>query len=118
MGNGVVSILLHNLPYNGTWLHWISVAIFASNVLLFVFFLCISILRYTIYPEIWTVMIRHPTQSLFVGTFPIALSTIINMVVFVCVPAWGYRFVQLVSSNDSDRVRRIADMSRLGRCGG
>ena len=97
MGTGIVSILLHNLPYNGAWLYWISVAIFALNVLLFVTFLLISILRYTIYPEIWFVMLRHPAQSLFLGTFPMGLATIVNMIVFVCVPAWGSGAVTLVS---------------------
>lgn len=89
MGTVIVSILLHNLPYNGAWLYWISVVIFALNVALFIFFLFVSLLRYMLYPEIWVVMIRHPTQSLFLGTFPMGLATIINMVVFVCVPAWG-----------------------------
>ncbi|MCJ1269684.1 Plasma membrane sulfite pump involved in sulfite metabolism [Lobaria immixta] len=89
MGTGIVSILLHNLPYNGVWLYWISIVIFAFNVFLFCLFLLISVLRYSIYPEIWVAMIRHPTQSLFLGTFPMGLATIINMLVFVCVPAWG-----------------------------
>jgi len=97
MGTGIVSILLHNLPYNGPWLYWISVIIFCLNVVLFITFLCISILRYTLYPQIWKAMIRHPAQSLFVGTFPMGLATIVNMVAFVCVPAWGRRAVQLVS---------------------
>jgi tellurite resistance protein TehA-like permease len=96
MGTGIVSILLHNLPYNGIWLYWISIVIFCLNILLFVLFTLISIVRYTLYPEIWRVMIRHPAQSLFLGTFPMGLATIINMIIFVCVPAWGYRFVQLV----------------------
>ena len=95
MGTGVVSILLHNLPYNGAWLYWISVVFFALNVLLFVVFLFISIIRYTLYPRIWTAMVRHPTQSLFLGTFPMGFATIVNMVVFVCVPAWGEPFVKL-----------------------
>ncbi|KAL2676711.1 hypothetical protein Neosp_010475 [[Neocosmospora] mangrovei] len=64
MGTGITSILLHNLPYNGRWLYWISVVIFSLNILLFVSFLC---------------------------TFPMGLSTIINMITFVCVPAWGAR---------------------------
>lgn len=98
MGTGIVSILLHNLPYNGTWLYWISVIMFALNVLLFSLFLLISILHYTIYPEIWSAMIRHPAQSLFIGTFPMGLATIINMVVFVCVPAWGPWVIYLVSA--------------------
>lgn len=96
MGTGIVSILLHNLPYNGVWLYWISVAIFALNVLLFTAFLLLSILRYAFYPEIWFAMIRHPVQSLFLGTVPMGLATIVNMIVFVCVPAWGPWAIQLV----------------------
>jgi tellurite resistance protein TehA-like permease len=96
MGTGIVSILLHNLPYNGKWIYWISVIMFALNAVLFCIFFALSFLRYTLYPQIWGAMIRHPAQSLFLGTFPMGLATIINMIVFVCVPAWGYRAVQLV----------------------
>ncbi|RFU35370.1 hypothetical protein B7463_g950, partial [Scytalidium lignicola] len=95
MGTGIVSILLHNLPYNGDWLYWLSVAVFCLNVALFVLFLVISVLRYTLYPQIWFLMIRHPVQSLFLGTFPMGLATIINMIVYVCVPAWGNGAVRL-----------------------
>lgn len=97
MGTGIVSILLHNLPYNGAWLYWISVVLFALNVLLFLSFLFISGLRYTLYPEIWFAMIKHPAQSLFVGTFPMGLATIVNMMAFVCVPAWGPGTVTFIS---------------------
>lgn len=89
MGTGIVSILLNTLPYNGQWLYWISVAIFAFNVLLFIVFLAITILRYLLYPRIFPVMATHPTQSLFLGTFPMALATIVIMFCNVCVPAWG-----------------------------
>lgn len=99
MGTGIVSILLHNLPYNGAWIYWISVAIFCLNVVLFVLFLAISILRYALWPEIWGKMIRHPAQSLFMGTFPMGLATIVNMVVFVCVPAWGEWATTLVGED-------------------
>jgi tellurite resistance protein TehA-like permease len=97
MGTGIVSILLHNLPYNREWLYWISVATFALNVILFCIFFTLSFLRYTLYPQIWSAMIRHPAQSLFLGTFPMGLATIINMIVLVCVPVMGPRAVQLVS---------------------
>lgn len=89
MGTGITSILLHNLPYNGRWLYWISVAIYCLNILLFMIFLAISVLRYFMYKGLFMSMIGHPVQSLFVGTFPMGLATIINMIVFVCVPAWG-----------------------------
>jgi len=89
MGTGIVSILLHDLPYNGDWLYWLSVIVFALNVGLFVTFTAISMLRYTLYPSIWSAMLNHPVQSLFLGTFPMGLATIINMMCKVCVPAWG-----------------------------
>ncbi|PYI20097.1 malate permease [Aspergillus violaceofuscus CBS 115571] len=89
MGTGIVSILLNTLPYNGQWLYWISVVIFALNVLLFATGCIITLLRYTLYPEIFFAMIRHPVQSMFIGTFPMGFATIINMFCFVCVPAWG-----------------------------
>lgn len=95
MGTGMASILLFNLPYNARWLYWISVVIFCLNVFLFLIFFGISVLRYTLFRGVWSCMIRHPIQSLFLGTFPMALSTIINMVTFVCVPAWGSRFATL-----------------------
>ncbi|KAL2812149.1 voltage-dependent anion channel [Aspergillus granulosus] len=89
MGTGIVSTLLYTLPYNWTWLYWISVVIFALNVLLFIIVCVISILRYTLYPEIFRAMITHPTQSMFIGTLPMGFATIVNMLCFVCVPAWG-----------------------------
>ena len=105
MGTGVVSILLHNLPYNGRWLYWISVLIFALNVFLFCVFTVVSFLRYTLFKGLWACLIRHPVQSLFLGgivrqylecvtdilkgTFPMGLTTIVNMMIYVCVPVWG-----------------------------
>ncbi|CAK7218499.1 Plasma membrane sulfite pump involved in sulfite metabolism [Sporothrix curviconia] len=92
MGTGVVSILLHNLPYNslGTW--YISVVVFCLNIFLFLSFTAISMTRYILYPEIWGVMIKHPSQSLFLGCIPMALGTIVKMMIFVCSP-WGNAFI-------------------------
>ncbi|KXT10841.1 hypothetical protein AC579_1931 [Pseudocercospora musae] len=91
MDTGITSMLLHNLSYNAQWLQYISYIIFALNVILFVVFLSISILRYVLYSKIWSAMIRHPAQSqgLFLGTLPMGLGTIINMVMFACVPKTG-----------------------------
>ena len=113
MGTGIVSILIHNLPYNGVWLYWISVVIFALNVVIFTTFLILSLLRYTIYPEIWLAMIRHPAQSLFLGTIPMGFATIVNMIVFVCVPAWGAWAVQLVRTRtEKQYTSSEADFSK------
>lgn len=69
MGTGIVSILLHNLPYNARWIYWISIVFFAANIFLFVLFSFISILRYVMFPGLWTAMLRHPVQSLFLGMY-------------------------------------------------
>lgn len=78
MGTGIVSILLHNLPWNGYWLHVISYIFFALNILLFTIFFIISVLRYTLYPEIWVAMISHPAQSLFLGCFPMGFASMFS----------------------------------------
>ncbi|QLI65943.1 Sulfite efflux pump SSU1 [Metarhizium brunneum] len=94
MGTGIVSILLHNLPYNGQWLQFISYIFFGLNILLFVAFSCISLVRYIAYPGIWRAMISHPGQSLFLGCFPMGFATIINMMIFSCAQ-WGDWLVYL-----------------------
>ncbi|KAK3659347.1 Plasma membrane sulfite pump involved in sulfite metabolism [Elasticomyces elasticus] len=88
MGTGIVSTLLHNFPYHAHWLVYLSYIMFVLNVGLFLIFSTLTLVRYTLYPYLWKPMIRHPQQSLFLSTFPLALATIINMVVFACVPAW------------------------------
>jgi tellurite resistance protein TehA-like permease len=75
MGTGIVSILIHNLPYNAEWLRYISYIFFALNTVLFVTFFGISLARYVLYPEIWGAMIAHPGQSLFLGCFPMAFAS-------------------------------------------
>ena len=89
MSTGAVSILLHQLPYNGHWLQIISVVFFVFNLCIFVLFSVISCLRYSLYHQIFPAVLRHPHQSLFLGAFPVGLATIINMIVLVCVPVWG-----------------------------
>ncbi|KAF2724010.1 hypothetical protein K431DRAFT_218655 [Polychaeton citri CBS 116435] len=89
MGTGIVSTLFIVIPWHATWLWYFGVIFFILNVILFVSALAISILRYSLYPEIWTVMIEDPTNSLFLGTMPMGFATIVEMWVFVCVPAWG-----------------------------
>jgi len=89
MSTGVVSILLHQLPYHAHWLNIISTIFFVLNVVLFLLFTFISLLRYTLYPQLFPAVLRHPHQSLFLATFPIGLATIINMIILVCVPSWG-----------------------------
>ncbi|KAH7330538.1 C4-dicarboxylate transporter/malic acid transport protein-like protein [Rhexocercosporidium sp. MPI-PUGE-AT-0058] len=95
MSTGILSIILHQLPYNGDWLQIISVIFFVLNLVLFLLFTAISLLRYTLYPRIFPIVLRHPHQSLFLATFPVGFATLINMTVLVCVPVWGHGMATL-----------------------
>lgn len=89
MGTGIVSILFISIPFQHPATYWLSVIFFCLNLIIFSLAAIISILRYTLYPEIWTVMIRDPTNSLFLGTIPMGFATLIESFIFTCAPHWG-----------------------------
>ncbi|KAF2802214.1 sulfite transporter Ssu2 [Mytilinidion resinicola] len=89
MGTGIVSLLFITIPFQSDWLYWMSVVFFALNTLLFALAFVISILRYTLYPAIWTVMINDSTNSLFLGTIPMGFATLVESWIFLCIPYWG-----------------------------
>lgn len=89
MGTGVCGVLLHSLPWQARWLDYLSIIFFVLNAALFGIFTIMSVLRYTIWPEIWAVMIQDPVHSLFLGTVPMGFATLIQLWVAVCVPSWG-----------------------------
>lgn len=93
MGTGIVAVLLHTLSnlyqsYHDL-LRTLSIVFFVLNVVIFSAIFVISVLRYTLFPATWTLMLRHPVQSLFLGTMPMGFATIVNMFVAICVPVWG-----------------------------
>lgn len=89
MGTGIVSILLYTLPYQFHGLHTIGNIVFVLNVILFVLFLALSVARYAIWPSVWYLMLFHPAQSLFLATFSMGFTTIVNMCALSLVPSWG-----------------------------
>ncbi|CAG8267591.1 unnamed protein product [Penicillium salamii] len=89
MGTGIVSVLMTSVPFHTPVLYYLSTVFFVLNVILFTLAMMTSILRYTLYPEIWTVMIQDPVNSLFLATIPMGFATLIEMWVFICVPLWG-----------------------------
>ncbi|KAK9854752.1 hypothetical protein MYU51_004043 [Penicillium brevicompactum] len=89
MGTGIVSVLLTSIPFHTPALYYLSITFFILNTILFALAMTTSILRYTLYPEIWSVMIKDPVNSLFLATIPMGFATLIEMWVLVCVPLWG-----------------------------
>src|SRR5277367_518279 len=67
MGTGIVSLLFITIPYHSRWLYWLSVIFFVLNTILFSLAFIVSFLRYTLYPEIWGVMIKDRSEERRVG---------------------------------------------------
>lgn len=89
MGTGVVAVIFISIPWQAAWLWYLSVVFFILNAALFSLAFGASVLRYSIWPEIWTVMIEDSTNSLFLGTIPMGFATLIDMWTLACVPSWG-----------------------------
>lgn len=89
MGTGIISVLMTSVPFDTPVLYYLSIVFFVLNAVLFTLASITTILRYTLYPEIWSVMIQDPTNSLFLATIPMGFATLIEMWIFICVPLWG-----------------------------
>ena len=92
IGTGAVSTLFAVFPYgeHSGACKAISIVVFILNFLLFILFLAMSITRYTRHPDIWRLMIRHPVQSLYLGTFPMGVITLITVGTTVLYGHYGF----------------------------
>lgn len=41
------------------------------------------------YPDVWAIMIQHPVQSLYLGCWPMGLTTILNIAVGLIYKEYG-----------------------------
>ena len=106
MGTGISAILLHQMPYTNVVFETMGTVLYVLNVLLFVTFILMTAARYLIWPGILPVMLKHEGQSLFLGTLPMGFATLVNLTVFIAVPAFGQRYAR-------QRRLRSADASQL-----
>ncbi|KAH0827620.1 voltage-dependent anion channel [Lanmaoa asiatica] len=81
MGTGATSALIHNFPYGhgSPLIRIFTLIIFFLNLVLFTFISVATAARYALFPDIWSKMLRHPAQSLFVGAVPMGFATLINI---------------------------------------
>ena len=97
MGTGIIPILIQKLPYQVPGFPQISLIFFILEIIIFVTLCVLSIVRYTVWPEIITLTMRHPVESLYLydpsplvsyfrGTMPTGLATIVTVLIHVAVP--------------------------------
>ncbi|SPC68134.1 related to SSU1 - plasma membrane sulfite pump [Ustilago sp. UG-2017b] len=80
MGTGVQATLLNLLPWASihSGLRWPALCFLLGDIIIFILFLCAFFARYLMYPEVLPLTIKHPQKSMFLGTLPMALITIIS----------------------------------------
>ncbi|GAA5991338.1 hypothetical protein JCM10908_003264 [Rhodotorula pacifica] len=80
MGTGIVNTLLFDLPWKSTHptFRAIGCVFLVGDMILFAAFTFLTLLRYYLSPRIFVAMLHHETHSLFLGTIPMGLITIVS----------------------------------------
>jgi C4-dicarboxylate transporter/malic acid transport protein len=89
MGTGVLALALAQLPGESAGLHAIAEALWLFNIVLFVLFTALYAARWTLFFDEARRIFGHSTVSMFFGTIPMGLATIINGFLVFGLPRWG-----------------------------
>ncbi|MFP5500137.1 MAG: TDT family transporter [Gammaproteobacteria bacterium] len=95
MGTGVLALALAQLPVNLAGLHAVAEGLWLFTIGLFVLFSVLYAARWVMFFHEARRIFGHSTVSMFFGTIPMGLATIINGFLLFGVPRWGDGVVQL-----------------------
>lgn len=89
MSTGSLSIVLALTPNRFNGLDTIGKVFFVTDLVLFVTFTVLMIIRFTLAPPKLALSLHHPVEGLFFGTFWVSVSLIISCVQLYGVPSCG-----------------------------
>lgn len=89
MGTGVLALALNQFPLDVPGLHEIARALWVLNIALFILFSCMYAARWIFFFDEAKRIFQHPVVSMFFGTIPMGLATIINGFIAFGIPLWG-----------------------------
>lgn len=95
MGTGVLALALAQLPLNVPGMPLLAEGLWLFTIFLFVLFSAIYTARWVLFFDEARRIFGHSTVSMFFGTIPMGLATIINGVLLFGVPRWGEGLVQV-----------------------
>ena len=95
MGTGVLALALAQLPVRIPGLHAVAEGLWLFNIALFVLFSVLYTARWVMFFDEARRIFGHSTVSMFFGTIPMGLATIINGLLVFGVPRWGQGVVSL-----------------------
>ncbi|MBP5956703.1 TDT family transporter [Pseudomonas anatoliensis] len=95
MGTGVLALALANLPVAIPGSHAVAEGLWLFNILLFSLFTVAYAARWILFFDEARRIFGHSTVSMFFGTIPMGLATIINGFLLFGLPRWGEGVIQL-----------------------
>jgi C4-dicarboxylate transporter/malic acid transport protein len=98
MGTGVLALALAQLPLAIPGLHAVAEGLWLFNIVLFTLFTAAYAARWMLFFDEARRIFGHSTVSMFFGTIPMGLATIINGFLLFGVPRWGDGVIQLVEA--------------------
>ena len=95
MGTGVLALALAQLPGGVPGVRAIAEALWLFNIVLFLVFTAVYAARWVMFFDEARRIFGHSTVSMFFGTIPMGLATIINGFLVFGLPRWGEGVIQL-----------------------
>ncbi|EUB85923.1 TDT family transporter [Pseudomonas sp. GM30] len=95
MGTGVLALALAQLPVAIPGLHAVAEGLWLFNILLFTLFTFAYAVRWILFFDEARRIFGHSTVSMFFGTIPMGLATIINGFLLFGLPRWGEGVIHL-----------------------
>ncbi|MBV7552392.1 TDT family transporter [Pseudomonas sp. PDM28] len=98
MGTGVLALALAQLPVAMPALHAFAEALWLFNIALFLLFTALYAARWLLFFDEARRIFGHSTVSMFFGTIPMGLATIINGFLVFGLPRWGDGVIHLAEA--------------------
>ncbi|WP_314388527.1 TDT family transporter [Pseudomonas brenneri] len=98
MGTGVLALALAQLPVQLPGVYAIAEGLWLLTIFLFVLFSGLYAARWVMFYDEARRIFGHSTVSMFFGTIPMGLATIINGLLLFGLPRWGEGVVQLAQA--------------------
>ncbi|PIB47181.1 C4-dicarboxylate ABC transporter [Pseudomonas sp. 2822-15] len=98
MGTGVLALALAQLPFSLPGLHVIAEGLWLFTIGLFVLFSLLYAARWVMFFHEARRIFGHSTVSMFFGTIPMGLATILNGLLLFGLPRWGSEVIPLTEA--------------------
>lgn len=108
MGTGVLALALASLPVQIPGMYAVAEGLWLFNIGLFILFSVLYGARWVLYFDEARRIFGHSTVSMFFGTIPMGLATIINGFLLFGVARWGSGMVQVAGSVVVARCGHVA----------